>query len=58
MHFLVRGVQPAVADVLHDRIGEEEGVLQHQPQLAAQVGLVHVADVVAVDGDRGRASIS
>ena len=38
-HFLVGGLQPAVADVLHHGVGEQEGVLQHQPQLAAQVGL-------------------
>ena len=51
MHFLVGRIQPPVADVLHDGVGEQERVLQHQPQLAAQVGLAHVADIRAVDGD-------
>ena len=30
---LIRGIQPPVADVLHDRIGEQEGILQDQPEL-------------------------
>ena len=44
-----RGIQPPVADVLHHRVGEQEGILQHQPQLAAQVVFLDVADIDAVD---------
>jgi hypothetical protein len=35
---LIRGIQATEADVLHDRGGEQESVLQHHPELAAQVG--------------------
>ena len=51
---LVGGVQPAVADVLHDGIREQEGILQHDAQLLAQVGLGNVADVAPVDRDAAR----
>ncbi len=38
---LVGGLEAAVADVLHDRVREEEGVLEHEAEVAAQVGLAH-----------------
>ncbi len=54
MHFLVGGLQPPVADVLHHRVGEQEGILQHQPQAAAQIGLAHLADIASIDADAPR----
>src|SRR5699024_12396115 len=47
---LVRRVQPAVADVLHDRAGEQVRVLQHRAERAPQVVLADVAHVDAVVG--------
>ncbi len=41
-HLLVAGLQAAVADVVHHGVGEQEVVLQHQAQLAAQVVLLHL----------------
>ena len=41
----------AVADVVHDRAGEEVGILQHDAQAAAQVGLFDLVDVDAVVAD-------
>ena len=35
-HFLVGGVGPAKADVVHDRVAEQEGILQHDADLLAQ----------------------
>src|SRR5699024_8832450 len=48
---LVVGVQVAVADVLHHGAGEQVGVLQHDAQRVAQVGLFDLADVDAVVAD-------
>ena len=48
------GVEPAIGDVLAHRAGEQEDVLLHDADLAAQRGERHVADVDAVDGDRCR----
>ena len=42
---------PAERDVLGDRAAEEEALLRHDPELAAQRVLRHVAQVVAVDRD-------
>ena len=36
---LVAGVQSSVADILHHRIREQEGILQHDAQPLAQLGL-------------------
>ncbi len=47
-------VQPAIGDVLADRAAEQEHVLLHDTDLAAQRGQRHVADVDAVDGDGAR----
>ena len=46
-HLVVRRVQPPVADVLHHRVGEQERILQHDAQLAAQIGHLELADVDA-----------
>ena len=40
---------PAEADVVHDRVAEQEGVLQHDADLPAQAGARHIAHVEAVD---------
>jgi len=53
----VGGVQPPVADVLHDGFREEVGVLEHNAQLAAQIGALHLPDVGAVDGDPARVHV-
>ena len=37
---VVRGVELAVADVVHDRAGEEVDVLQDDAERVAQVGLL------------------
>ena len=42
----------AEADVLLDRAGEQERILQHDAEAAAQIVEIHVADVDAVDADR------
>ncbi len=47
-HLRVRGVQPPEQDVLRHRPVEQERVLQHDPHLAAQAGLGHRPQVVAV----------
>jgi len=51
-HLLVRRVQPAIADVLHHRVGEEKVVLEHHAQLTPEAVLAHGADVVPVDANR------
>jgi len=51
-HVLVGGVGPPIADVVHHRVAEQEGILQHDPDLAAQAVGRHVAHVVAVDQHR------
>ena len=43
------GLAPAVGDVVVDRAAEQERLLQHHADLAAQVVHVHLADVHAVD---------
>ena len=48
----VRGVESAVADVVHDRAGEEVGVLKHRAERLAQGILADFAHVDAVIGDR------
>ena len=47
----IGGVQPAIADVLHHRAGEQVGVLEHHGDVPTQIALGHVHDVNAVDGD-------
>jgi hypothetical protein len=49
---VVRGVQAPITDILHHRVREQKGVLQHQPKPAAQLGFGDLADVHAVDADR------
>ena len=46
--FLVGGVEPSVADVLHHRPGKEMRILQHHAQRAPQLGLLDLLDVDAV----------
>ena len=48
---LIGGIQAAVADVLHDRAGEQVGILQNDAQRAAQVVLFDLADVDAIIPD-------
>ena len=48
---LVRGIQPAVANVLPDRCREYISILKHDPQLTAQTVLVQLADIAAIYGD-------
>ena len=43
-------IQSEPRRILFDRSGEQEGVLQHHAEAAAQLGQVHVADIDAVDG--------
>ena len=47
----VRGVEPAVADVLHDRAGEEVRILQHHAERPAQIALADLVDVDVVIAD-------
>ena len=49
--FLVGRVQLAVADVVHDRAGEQVHILQHDAERVAQVRLFDVVDVDAVIAD-------
>ena len=44
--FLVSRIQPAIADIVHDGSGEDEAVLQHDTQLAAEGVQGHLADIV------------
>ena len=48
---LVGRAQPPIGDVFANGRSEQEHVLLHDADLAAQRGLRHVADVDAVDGD-------
>ena len=50
--FFVCRVKPSISNVLHHRPREQKVDLQHDAQLAAQAGLLHLADVLPVDGDR------
>ena len=47
----IGSLQPAIADVLHHRAGEQVGVLQHDAQRTAQIGLFDLVDVDAVVAD-------
>ena len=51
-HLLVGRVEPAVADVVHHRVGEQERILQHDADLRAQAGSGHIAHIDAVDRHR------
>ena len=46
---LIRGVQAAVADVIHDGAGENEAILQHDTHLRAQRVQRYLGDIVPVD---------
>ena len=48
---IVRGIQTAVADVVHHRAGEQVDVLQHHSQRTTQVVLVDLVHVDAVVAD-------
>ncbi len=48
---LIGGLQPAVADILHDGAGKEPRVLQHHAKGVAQLGALNVAQVHAVHAD-------
>jgi len=50
-HLFVGGIQPTEANILHDGIGEQEGILQHQAKLVPQVSFADIPDILAVDGD-------
>jgi predicted amidohydrolase len=54
---LVGGAEAAIGDVLADRAAEQEDVLLHDADLAAQRGERHVPDIDAVDGDRAGADL-
>ena len=47
---LIRGVQPAVADVVHNRSCEQMGILQNHAERTPEIRLLHPADVDAVIG--------
>ena len=42
----------AQANISLDRAGEQERILQHHAEAAAQLGEVHLLDVHAIDADR------
>ena len=50
-HGLVPGVRPHGADILAHGLGEQERLLEHQADLAAQGLPLHAADVHPADGD-------
>jgi len=47
--FFFRGVELAVTDVVQDRAGEDEAVLQHNAHLAAQRLQLYARDIVSVN---------
>ena len=49
-----RRVEPAVADVLGDRAGEQQRLLEHDADLVAQRVELELADVDAVDAGSAR----
>jgi 1,2-diacylglycerol 3-alpha-glucosyltransferase len=49
--FLVGGVEPPVANVFHDGVGEQEGILQYNAEFLTQIIPGDVTDVTPVDGD-------
>ena len=57
LDLLARRVGPAEADVGGDRVGEEERVLEHHADVAAQRVEVNVANVDAVDRDPARVHV-
>ena len=50
-HFLIRGVKPPVADVLHDRTVEEPGVLEHHTEHLPQLAPVEIFYIVSIHFD-------
>ena len=48
----VAGGRTTQADVLEDRLVEEDGLLRDQGDIGAQVGLADAAEIVSVDKDR------
>ena len=52
MHLLVRGVQPAIADILHNGSMEEPGVLEHHAESLPQLTAVEISHVVTVHPDQ------
>ena len=49
---VARGVRPAIGNVLRNGAEEQEGLLQHQPDVTPVVGHGEAADVGAIDLDR------
>ena len=50
-NFLVGGIKPSVADILHDRSRKQVCVLKNHGDVAAQLVPLNMADINAVDGD-------
>ena len=50
-HLFVSGIQPAETDILHDRVREQESVLQDQAEFMPQVVFADLADIFPIDGD-------
>ena len=49
--FLIGGIQPPIADVIHDGAGKEIDILKHHAKAAAQVTLFDFIDIDAVIAD-------
>ena len=46
---LVRGIQPAVAYIIHNRPGEDKAVLEHNPHLGAEGAQRHLGNILPVN---------
>src|SRR4029453_5289156 len=51
-HLLVAGIGPTVADVVHDCVAEQEGILKDESDLRAEAARGNTAHVSSVNGDR------
>src|SRR5436190_2380602 len=56
-HFVVAGLGPSVANVLHQRAMEQRDVLRHDGDGLAQALLGHLRDVLAIDQDAPRLDV-
>src|SRR5699024_3798462 len=48
---LIGGIQLSVSDIVHDRSGEQVGILQHHSQGPAQIRLLDLVDIDTVVAD-------
>ena len=48
----IRGIEPAVADISPNSIGEKHGILKYDPKLSSETAFLYSTDILTVNTDR------